>query len=241
MNPDEARIEAEVQKRLASVVAEQHQQFTAAMEASLKNALGGLEQTKVELECEQKKLSEDLESVHELRRKAELDGEKIALESFEKHRLQYEEAIRTSLLRDLTRSHIEGGKSTAEIMQWLDVEREFVEQIRSVVERVQKIHARKFKSSQLQGNPRVHFKEEGRSGVIYFESSVGNFDMWWEFGTVALVIVDVPAVQEWVDRTGIPLDERLSVLNFIGEEIVRRKTNNGSFVIGEKVLTIYST
>jgi hypothetical protein len=77
--------------------------------------------------------------------------------------------------------------------------------------------------------------------VIYFESAVGNFDMWWEFGTVALVIVDVPAVQEWVDRTGIPLDERLSVLNFIGEEIVRRKTNNGSFVIGEKVLTIYST
>jgi hypothetical protein len=240
MTPEEARIEAEVQKRLAAALATQQQQFAARMEASMKQALGGLDQANSALESERKKLEAELDVAQELRSKAEREGEKMAIEYFEKHRTQYEEAIRTAQLRDLARLHIEGGKTTPEIMKWLDVERRFVENIRTVVERVETFHAEDRPPSKLEGNPRVRFKDEGRSGTIYFESAIGSFDLWWEMGYGALAIVDIPPPKDWETRTGFSIEKRLDVLNFIGEEIVRRQTYKGSFIIGENVLTIYS-
>lgn len=239
MEEEAARIEAEVQKRLSIALTHQQESFAAMMEQTMKNALGEIDQGTIKLEKERKRLEAELDAAKELRNKAELEGEKMLAESFEKHRRKYEEAIRTSLLRDLTRLHIEGGKTTADIMKWLVVERKFVEQIRAVVERVDKFHSADRPVPKPEGNPSIRFVDKGRSGVIYFESNVGSFDTWWEMGYGALAIVAVPSLTEWELKTGIPREKRLDVLNFIGEEIVRRHTYNGSFIIGDQVITIY--
>jgi hypothetical protein len=235
-----SRIEAEVQKRLAVVIAQQQESFAAMMEQAMKTALGGVDQGTAALEEERKRLEMELDAAKELRAKAEREGEKMATASFEKHRRQYEEAIRTALLRDLTRLHIEGSKTTPEIMKWLDVDRSFVERIREVVNRVDKFHSKDSPAPKLEGNPRLRFVDEGRSGVIYFESKVGSFDMWWEMGYGALAIVSIPSSNEWEHKTGMPREKRLEVLNFIGEEIVRRQTYKGSFIIGDEVISVYS-
>lgn len=240
MEDEASRIEAEVQKRLSAALAQQQAALAAMMEQAMKNALGGLDQGTAALEEERKRLEVELDAAQALRTKAEREGEKMATESFEKHRQQYEEAIRTALLRDLTRLHIEGGKTTPDIMKWLEVDRSFVEQIREVVNRVDKFHSKDSTAPKLEGNPRLRFVVEGRSGVIYFESSVGSFDMWWEMGYGALAIVAVPSSNDWELKTGMPREKRLEVLNFIGEEIVRKKTYRGSFIIGDDVITIYS-
>lgn len=240
MEDEASRIEAEVQKRLSTALAQQQEAFAAMMEQAMKNALGGIDHGSAALEEERKRLEVELDAAMELRAKAEREGEKMATESFEKHRRQYEEAIRTALLRDLARLHIEGGKTTPDIVKWLDVDRTFVERIREVVERVDKFHSKDKPASNLEGNPRLRFVDEGRSGVIYFESKVGSFDTWWEMGYGALAIVAVPSSNEWELKTGMPREKRMDVLNFIGEEIVRRQTSNGSFIIGDDVITIYS-
>lgn len=64
--------------------------------------------------------------------------------------------------------------------------------------------------------------------------------MWWEMGYGALAIVAVPSSNEWELKTGMPREKRLEVLNFIGAEIVRRQTYQGSFIIGDNVVTIYA-
>ena len=240
MEDESSRIEAEVQKRLSAALAQQQESFAAMMEQAMKDALGGVDQGTAALEEERKRLEVELDAAQALRAKAEREGEKMATESFEKHRRQYEEAIRTALLRDLTRLHIEGGKTTPDIMKWLEVDRSFVEQIREVVNRVDEFHSKDSPAPKLEGNPRLRFVDEGRSGIIYFESSVGSFDMWWEMGYGALAIVAVPSSNEWELKTGMPREKRLDVLNFIGAEIVRRKTYQGSFIIGDDVITIYS-
>ncbi|WP_353484414.1 hypothetical protein [Haliscomenobacter sp.] len=240
MEDESSRIEAEVQKRLAAALAQQQETFAAMMEQTMKNALGGIDQGTAALEKERKRIEIELDAAQALRSKAEREGEKMAAESFEKHRREYEEAIRTALLRDLSRLHIESAKTTPDIMKWLDVDRTFVERIREVVNRVDKFHSKDSPAPKLEGNPKLRFVDEGRSGVIYFESRVGSFDMWWEMGYGALAIVAVPSSNEWELKTGMPREKRLEVLNFIGEEIIRRQTSNGSFIIGDDVITIYS-
>ena len=51
----EAYIEAEVQKRLQSLMVEQQQQLAAMMENVMKTAVKGLDQTNIELKTAQKK------------------------------------------------------------------------------------------------------------------------------------------------------------------------------------------
>jgi hypothetical protein len=237
-----ARIEAEVQKRLADIMAGQQQQWAATMEMMMKNSLGGIDQANAALAGEQKKLELELDRAQELRRKAESEGEKMASEAYEKHRAQYDEAAKIKVLRDLTRQHIEAGKTDSEIMAWLGVEEDFVKKIRVVVKRVEKFYGEKrLKQGIPAGNPKIRFQDYGRGGTVYYESEESNFNMWWEMGINALAIVDVPTPDNWVARTGLPLERRDEILNFIGEEIVAKQTTRGgSFIVGENVLTIYT-
>ncbi len=239
--PKEARIEAEVQKRLAGIMAEQQQQWAAAMEAMMKNSVGGVEQANTALAKEQKKLERELDRARELHRKAELEGEKMAMDAYEKHRAQYDESAKIKVLRDLTRLHIEAGKTDEEIIAWIGVEQDFIENIRVVVQRVQKFRAENQAKRVIPpGRPVVRFQDYGRSGTVYFESEEAKFDLWWEMGVHALIIVDAPTPDMWEDKTGLPPERRAEILNFIGEEIVATQTiSGGSFIVGENVLTIY--
>ncbi len=239
---EEARIAAAVAKQLETIVAEQQKQFAETLEMVMKNAVGGIDQTNASLAKERKAVEKELDAAKELRSKAEREGEKMASEAYEAHRKQYEEAARTSLLRDLTRMHIEVGKSNRDIAVWLDVPQAFVENLREVMKRGEKYNQDKPKRTRLEGNPKIWYSDSGRSGTVNFESRETIFEMWWEFaGGNAHTIVDIPTEQHWEAVTKLPVEKRLDVLNFIGEQIVIDQTGGtGSFIIGENVLTIYS-
>lgn len=208
----------------------------------MKNSLGGVDQANNALAEAQKKAENELDRARELHRKVELEGEKMAMEAYEKHRAQYDESAKIKVLRDLTRLHIEAGKSNDEIEAWLGVETDFIENIRAVVERVQKFRTENQpKRIVLPGRPVVRFQDYGRGGTVYFESEEAKFELWWEMGVHALAIVDVPTPDNWLARTGLPPERRSEILHFIGEEIVSRQTTRGgSFIVGENVLTIYA-
>ena len=161
------------------------------------------------------------------------------LVAYEKHRNQYDEAARLGLLRTLTRRQVEAGKGTPEIAGWLMVEPPFVDEIRRVVNAVNSLRPRG-RSGTPQPGARVTFQDQGRSGSIIYESPDTRFDLWWEMGTTALVLVDVPPEEDWTNRTGLPRLQRRGILTFIGEEILARQAPGGSFIIGANVLTVYS-
>lgn len=90
---------------------------------------------------------------------------------------------------------------------------------------------------------RLRYAEEGRSGRVFFESKGGSFDMYFEFGGGdVLAVLDVPAERDWQKRTGLPLDQRASVLRFIAEGVIRDRTSTGKnrYEIGPTSITIFA-
>jgi hypothetical protein len=238
MKNEDARIEVEVQKRVAALMAEQQKQFASMMELTMKNALGGIEQVNTDLKKEQKKLEKEFDVADALITKAELEGEQMAYDSFQKHSKQYREEAQITLLRNLARWHLEVGKSTRDIAVWLDVPQKFVEDIRRIVKSIEKY--RTYKRKPLEGNPKISILSQGRGGTVHFESRETEFEMWWEFGYSAFIIVEVPTREEWEMRTNLPVSRREETLNFIGEEIVLKEVAyDGYFIVGENVVTIY--
>lgn len=97
-------------------------------------------------------------------------------------------------------------------------------------------------NSTNQQNWKVWFEESGRSGKLGFRGEGSSFDMYWEFGGDDVVaIIDIPTEGNWDKQTGIPLEKRLPILNFIGSETIRQKiSSNGHFKIEGNSILIYA-
>ncbi len=88
---------------------------------------------------------------------------------------------------------------------------------------------------------KVSFSNDGRSGHVFYESPAGKFSMYYEFGGGDVVaVIYVPGAEQWVAKTGIPLEKREAVLNYIGNETVAQQTKNGSFKLSANSILIYS-
>lgn len=242
MTQDEkAKFDAAVQAEAGKLMAAQQAQFAQMMEAAMKQSLQGVDHSNDALNEARDAVRAELDAAQEARAKAEREGEKMAQEYFEGKREQFSEAAKTELLRNLTRMHLEMGAKSEDIAGWLNVPVDFVENIRVVLDR-NNYSKEKPKRLQLEGNPKLRYSDSGRGGTIYFESATAKFDLWWEFaGGDALVIVDIPTVEQWETRTKLPLDQRNAVITFIGEQIVEDKiSGRGSFIVGANVLTFFA-
>ncbi|MCC6842519.1 MAG: hypothetical protein WBP33_06710 [Saprospiraceae bacterium] len=215
--------------------------FSKELEKAYKKAVKHLDTINADAEKIRKSAVDELQAAQDFRYQAEQDGQKMAEEYFEKTRTQLLEATRTELLRDLVRKHLLNKENAHEIAHWLNVSKEFIAEIKKVIDRNFKSNNAIMERIFPDGKPKLRYVEMGRGGTIYYESSHARFDMWWEFaGGKALVILDIPTPDQWTARTGLPLAQRKKVLNFIGEQIVLDKiSSGGSFIIGENVITFY--
>lgn len=238
----DAAVQEEVTKMMTKIMAEQQKQSAQAMESSMKNALKGVDNANATLQKAQKAVIEELAAAQKARAEAEKEGEKMARAYFAGKQQEFMETARTELLRQLTRQHLEADKTPSDIAKWLDVPKDFVENINALLGRVAKYASPKPQRLQLDGNPKLRYDDQGRGGTIWFESLDTTFSTWWEFaGGDALVIVAIPTEAQWEAETKLPLAKRMDTLTFIGEQIVADKiSSGGSFIIGENVLTFYA-
>ncbi|MDX1911639.1 MAG: hypothetical protein SFV22_09160, partial [Saprospiraceae bacterium] len=187
----------------------QAEDFSKAIEQAYKTALEQADLITANAREIRKAAELELDAAKATRAAAEKEGEKMAQAYFEGRREHFAEAARTELLRNLTRTHLEAGKNSDEISEWLQVSNEFIENIYAVVQRVAKYRGENRERTPIQGNPKLIYSDKGRGGTIRFESEETRFEMWWEFaGSDALVIVDIPTLAQWHARTNLPLDRR---------------------------------
>ena len=238
---EKARFDEAVQEEVTRILSAQQQQFATMIEQTMKSSVEGVRKVNEDLEKERERLQKEQDAAREEQQKAAREGEQLAQQYFEGRQKQFREAAQTELLRDLTRKHLEAGKSVMEIADWLALPLDFVEEIALLLDRVS-AHRDQTKHRQLiSGNPKLHYSDSGRGGTIRFESNERSFEMWWEFaGGDALVILDIPTKEQWTKLTGLPREKRKEVLTFIGEQIVVDNiSGTGSFIIGENVITFY--
>jgi hypothetical protein len=219
------------------------QQNQKLMEKAFKDALTAADTIKANAEAIRQQANAELDAAREARAQAEANGEKMAADYFEDHREQLMEFSRIELLRNLVRRHLEVGESAADIIHWLGVEPQFVQNIQDVLDRLEHARLEKVNANWTipEGKPKLRITSEGRGGTIFYDSETSHFNMWWEFaGGNALVIIDIPTEQYWTARTQLPIEQRDIVLQYIGEQVVESQTRGrGSFIIGDNVLTIY--
>lgn len=104
------------------------------------------------------------------------------------------------------------------------------------------------KSTDQSGNqpvgntPQVNYSGDGRGGTIHYTNAKIRFDLWYELAmSPAIVIIGIPEPEYWEAQTKTPLSRRISILEFIGQQIIDDKLA-GEGHIGieqDNIMTIY--
>ena len=89
---------------------------------------------------------------------------------------------------------------------------------------------------------KVWFSNQGRGGSATYQSKEGSFTMYWEFGGMETVVsIYIPNSKDWVAETGIPLERREAILNFIGQQAIKtQNAGRGTYKIDENYIFILS-
>jgi hypothetical protein len=219
-------------------------EFSEAMQEAYRKALDHADAIVRNAEKVREEATEELRLAREKHHEAELKAEKMIADYYEQKRRQFTEAARLEQMRNLVRYHIEDGRSTDEIVSWLQVKPEFVEAIQEVVQRVQAFRKGKRaagESNNGESNARITYSQSGRGGTVSFANDDTSFDMWWEFaGGGAAAIVAIPTEEEWERKTKLPVARRADVIQFIAMQILRDQFSRGHFLVGDSVITFYS-
>jgi len=98
-------------------------------------------------------------------------------------------------------------------------------------------------SSAGPGGVKIWYDKQGRSGYVWYQSPETKFSMYYELGGGdCLFGLSVPSPQDWEKITGLPVERREEVLQYVGRQVIRDEANNGSatFKIEGNWLNIYS-
>ncbi len=68
----------------------------------------------------------------------------------------------------------------------------------------------------------LQYSQNGRGGTITYQKENIRLNFDWEFGgNNCVVIIFVPTEAQWEQTTGLPQSERLPVLEFVAQQVVR--------------------
>jgi hypothetical protein len=90
---------------------------------------------------------------------------------------------------------------------------------------------------------RLSYGSDGRSGRVHYQSLWADFTLYYELsGGDCVASIDLPSPAEWQRHTGLPRDQRDAVIQWIGRQVVRDQTTDGTgrFEIENNWLNIYS-
>lgn len=99
----------------------------------------------------------------------------------------------------------------------------------------------KIRQANKGSSQKITYASDGRSGSVLYESPEAKFALYYEFGGGDVVVcIDIPGPQNWQKHTGLPVEQREDVLNFIGRRVVHDQTSGGSFKIEGNWMNIYA-
>ena len=162
-------------------------------------------------------------------KRIERDAHHISEVYIDKHRKEFEERLRQEVLLSLTKKLIMHGMKSTEIMSALDISPAMMTDAWFDL-----------KFTKLGDHvAHVAYEDKGRSGNVIFYREDVMLKFWYEFGGgTTLAFIDVPKEELWTKETGLPLEDRLPILNFIGERVVRDQATGYKYEITEDAINI---
>lgn len=182
-------------------------------EQSMKDALAHLDAVREEVLLDKEKAIDEQIAARDLRSQIERDAERISEAYMEEHRKQHMEELRKKIWGEVLRKLILSGLPSMKLKQTLELTPEMLTDV------WMEIGFDKMGENHI---GHVGYQSDGRSGhvILYREDVVLQF--YYEFGGADLLAyIMVPTAEHWVSQTGIPLEERKMVLEFIAKRVVR--------------------
>ncbi|HZV71189.1 MAG TPA: hypothetical protein VFG10_16660 [Saprospiraceae bacterium] len=207
-----------------------HNEAGAIFQKSMQDALANLD-----------KVAEDARKAHEeaidlqIAAKAELhriqlEAETISRDFIDKHRKEFEDRLNNEFLLSAAKKLIMHGMKSVDIMAALDVSEKMI------AEAWGDLGFSKLGTNHVAN---VAYEDQGRAGNVIFYREDVKLKFWYEFGGgLSLAFIDVPKEEHWTSETGLPLEDRLPILNFIGERVIRDQATGYRYEIKEDAINI---
>jgi hypothetical protein len=168
---------------------------------------------------------EEMTRAKELLMRITSSATEISRQTLAREREALEAEIKMQTLQGLVRRLHKAGRSLQEITDWLEMS------LDSVAEIVQSIADR--------SRDRVEISESGRGGMIHYHAGDRSITFHWEFGggyTVALIFV--PDEATWEGQTGFPLANRMRILDFTAQEVLKQKARDCIYLVQDSCIEI---
>lgn len=171
--------------------------------------------------AQEKAIEDQIAAQHELQR-IEREAEQISKDYVDKHRKEIESGIRDQVLFEITKNMIRDGRLAKEIYAWLKIPQQMLADAWM-----------ELGFEPLNGHVvNVGYDDQGRTGYVIFyrEDKVLRFE--YEFGGgETLAIVYIPTEENWTSVTGLPLEDRMPVLEFTSQRIIRDQAQGYQYII----------
>ena len=198
---------------------------------SMEEAMARLDKVNEEvLKAKEKAIDQEIAAKEELR-SIQLNAEKLSEEFYNAHQKEYDRRIRNDTLMDVTEKLLGAGLPSQEVKRWLDVSDEVI------------AHAHTYLKFEKLGDRMavVYFDNKGRAGDVYFNWDGIVIKFPFEFaGGNALATIDVPSADHWLRETGIPIEQRMMVLEFVAQRIIRSQAPDHKYEIKDDYIRIYN-
>lgn len=167
---------------------------------------------------------------------AQQQSKRLAAAFRKKHLSRVEADLREQLERQYAERLLRNGLSPSEVAALLDMPDQ---QITDIAQRVG------YRFVPIPGtsdmlSARVGYENHGRGGYMTLYWGAHHHRFWFEIAaTPALLLIEVPTEAQWEAQTGIPLQQRSQVLQFLGERLVADEMPDHWFRIEPDSVVIY--
>lgn len=205
-----------------------NEQYAKMYETMMAEAMKQMDAVTRQAEKAHAEALDELAAAREEKKRIEHSAAAIAEAYVEKHRQKLEDEINKKTLLSVVKALLHAGRSGTEIQEWLAVPTSMLETARM------HLGFRKLGAQ----DARVTYEQQGRGGTVVFQRETLQLRFDWEFGGGdAIALVFVPAEAHWQAQTGLPTEERLPILDFVGRQILADQ-GGARYELSGDVLTI---
>lgn len=87
---------------------------------------------------------------------------------------------------------------------------------------------------------KLEYHSEGRAGKIIYSEGTVRLSFYYEFGGGDCVAyIDIPDKTDWEKETGLSLDKREDIIDFIARTALQDQVSNGYYEITEKAISLF--
>jgi hypothetical protein len=88
---------------------------------------------------------------------------------------------------------------------------------------------------------KLEYIDEGRVGYVVYKDGQTDINFFFEYGgDNCVVIIYVPTVNEWTNKTNRPIAERSSILIFVAEQAIKDQAPKSYYELSDTCIGIFT-